>query len=594
MKTDKFDDAIRRKLESIEPAFRERDWGHMQAFMHRHGYPPTWTGAPQWLLPMAAAATVTVLLISTIWQFRTNQELRQSVQTLSQTVARLEATQSQLIQLKTKTDTVYVTTSTPSAVPSSTNQPIQRQSVQPGYAQLQPGRLTPVQPQNPDTRMPLADRSNAETGTKTRPTAAPAHVVRQDRFAAAQPGAGQPNRQSTDESIAGAIQPGAPASGVAAPMAPSSNPATPTTDLTPAAGQTDRQTNRLTETANLSDHTAPAGNYTGPVGNRRTDALATNRTGKHTTVPRDAARQTGERGSSPSQPIREGASTSRTDQTGDRHDGQSVAGSAAIGTAELTTRETVNVPLLSSRPLSLDSAYYVESIAKRIRRIRSLFPAVAQPVQPVAQAMPTEAASSRPRSGGVHLRLGASGEISTLQHATGAYSEVLIGRHWSLGVGLEHVRLENGQFADDQQFDSRTAQDFRKKYAPGIDPRHPILDINRQLSFWQVPVSLNYRLLLNHGFALVPSAGMNFVTSTQENTTFVYRRGPYEVYNANVTPSPPPCNLFTSFVVAFGAEKSWHHFVLQAAPVLTTPTKQVPDPINPVSLGIRARVLFQF
>ncbi len=593
MKTDKFDEAIRRKLESIEPAFRERDWGHMQSFMHRHGYPPAWTGATTWLMPLAAAAAVTGVLLSTIWQFHTNQELRQSIQTLSQTVARLETTQSQLIQSKTKKDTVYVTTFTQPVASPSANQVATSQPVLTGNSAIRSTGILPVQTQRrerispTDTRMSLEPGLPNITDSKADARRFPVTRRRTDGSLA--------TNVPVDESLLSTPPVPSTRTGASGIASPESTP-----DVTIRSGSAAMPHRDAVAKVNSSadNPVATATHLT------TAHAVITDRTEPQPAGQREAGqREAGQRNAG-QRLVGQGSESDRIPSSGKRNAGQFITQSgqrsgqpSALPLTEATepmARQSVSIPLLTGRPLQLDSAYYVEGIARRIRRIRSLFPATTATPTTVAQAMPTEAASSRPLPGGIRVRLGATGELGSVQTVIGLYSEVLAGRHWSLGIGLDHVDLQGGHFTTDQQFDDKTAHDFRREYAPGIDPRHDILDINRQMTLWQIPVNLTYRVPLPGGFALLPSAGVNFVVATRGTITFTYRRSPREFYNASVTPPAPPNSLFTSYVVAAGLEKSWRHLVFQAGPVLTTPAKKLPDPVNPVSLGLRARVLFQF
>ncbi|MVM37454.1 hypothetical protein GO730_07195 [Spirosoma sp. HMF3257] len=95
MKTDRFSDIIRRKLESIRPEFTEKDWTRMQATLQQAGPPQpgsagtghpfggsVWSTHP-WL--MAAASVGTVALVSfSIWQRSEINQLRQTIGQLKQ------------------------------------------------------------------------------------------------------------------------------------------------------------------------------------------------------------------------------------------------------------------------------------------------------------------------------------------------------------------------------------------------------------------------------------------------------------------------------------------------------------------------------
>ena len=90
MKTDRFTDSIRRKLESIRPEFTEKDWSKMQKSLHQAnlsqpgsspaGHPFSggmWT-AKSWLLAAASVSTV-VLIAFSMWQRREITQLRQTL-----------------------------------------------------------------------------------------------------------------------------------------------------------------------------------------------------------------------------------------------------------------------------------------------------------------------------------------------------------------------------------------------------------------------------------------------------------------------------------------------------------------------------------
>ena len=117
MKTDPFDDAIRRKLEGINPPFQDKNWTQFQRFMGAQDFPPSlWQTPARWLQPALTAAAVAGMLITTIWQYRTNQSLTTHVQTLTQTVERMERAQLRLQQsvammasAPSHVDTVYLT-----------------------------------------------------------------------------------------------------------------------------------------------------------------------------------------------------------------------------------------------------------------------------------------------------------------------------------------------------------------------------------------------------------------------------------------------------------------------------------------------------
>jgi hypothetical protein len=79
MKTDKFENTIRRKLESISPEFHEDDWTKMQDYMHAHTPPTFWQQYSSWFGYAAAAAVTSVLVFLYTNQLSQNNNLLSDV-----------------------------------------------------------------------------------------------------------------------------------------------------------------------------------------------------------------------------------------------------------------------------------------------------------------------------------------------------------------------------------------------------------------------------------------------------------------------------------------------------------------------------------
>ncbi len=85
MKTDKFDDAIKQKLEGIEPTFQEEDWDKFMAFAHAQKVPFWKTLASKSVLYTAAAAVVVVSsVILTLTQYYAKKDLQQELLSVKQ------------------------------------------------------------------------------------------------------------------------------------------------------------------------------------------------------------------------------------------------------------------------------------------------------------------------------------------------------------------------------------------------------------------------------------------------------------------------------------------------------------------------------
>jgi hypothetical protein len=104
MKTNKFEETIRRKLESIEPDFQEADWAKMQNYMHAHTPPTFLQQYGSWIGYAAAASVTTVMAFMYVSQVKQNNNLVADVKSLQHKIEVIEKTPPAIV----KNDTVYL------------------------------------------------------------------------------------------------------------------------------------------------------------------------------------------------------------------------------------------------------------------------------------------------------------------------------------------------------------------------------------------------------------------------------------------------------------------------------------------------------
>ncbi|NIJ53383.1 hypothetical protein [Dyadobacter arcticus] len=104
MKTNQFENTIRRKLESIQPDFQEQDWAKMQQYMQVHTPPTLWQQYGSWIGYAAAASVTTVMAFLYVNQLSQNDHLVTDVKNLK---SQIEVIQQQPV-LAAKTDTIYL------------------------------------------------------------------------------------------------------------------------------------------------------------------------------------------------------------------------------------------------------------------------------------------------------------------------------------------------------------------------------------------------------------------------------------------------------------------------------------------------------
>ena len=259
----------------------------------------------------------------------------------------------------------------------------------------------------------------------------------------------------------------------------------------------------------------------------------------------------------------------------------------------------------ASLPLSIEPKNWNLALAQRAKRMRPTQPTVAVVSEP-AKAV-AEPASSRPAKNlAVRFRAGIGGEVSSRLWNAGIVTEILIGRHWTLGLGLTQATSTN-RFVTDEDFNNRTHRDFRKEFAYGIDPWREIMNIDTRQVRLQIPVNLGYRIPLNSTLSILPTVGTYVNLSNNEDVTYYCRQfqfppqKPLYKYEERGIQKTQPVNFMSNLVLGVGLDWQRGHWAAQASPVLSIPTQTNSQTMqtdlswqNTVTLGARARLLYQF
>ncbi len=86
MKTNRFEENIRKKLESINPVFKEADWDSLQKHLQHQNPSSFWQKHGQWAGYGAAVAVVVLTSVFSYNQFKQNQQLRKEITALKDIV----------------------------------------------------------------------------------------------------------------------------------------------------------------------------------------------------------------------------------------------------------------------------------------------------------------------------------------------------------------------------------------------------------------------------------------------------------------------------------------------------------------------------
>ena len=568
MKTDRFSDSIRRKLESIRPEFTEKDWTRMQSALHQatppHPGPSVtgggsmWAGQP-WLLAAATVSTVVLVAVSA-WQWREINTLRQAVE-----------------QLNGQPGTVQT-------APAPT-QPERVAATTPADALPQPGR-TPASPsvtnadqsalRQRDTvyivrRVPVPQLLPVEAGKER--SVQRTEMPPEQRYATAPKKLISANESRPDEN-----------------QNSNNNPTTNGDSSTSSIEKNDA--NLPAESLNKSVREGTKNRQLSSSQKRGTNPSRSSSAGNANLEKNQPDRQ---------QPT---SAYNPVTETSDPNFAKTTAPTTpqpgtALGQNALPAeagRTTIAVEQLASLPMNADRNWQAQLI-KRAKKIR-----VAQPAVPtVAVAQPTEKApASQPVRVATRFRAGVGGELSGSVWSAGLFTEVLIGKHLALGIGLGKG-THSSSFIDDFDFESRTNRDFRREFPRGLDPKREILSIDTRVTRLQLPVNIGYRIPLSQSVTLIPSVGTNLNLNSVEHVAFympIY--GPQRGYEKGTFSLSRSVDLLTNFQVAPGVEWQRGHWVAQGSPVFNVPVQAQSNSAQAIpgwpqtALGLRARLLYQF
>lgn len=586
MKTDRFSDIIRRKLESIRPEFTEKDWVRMQATLHQASPPQpgsastgqpfggsVWSSHP-WL--MAAASVGTAALISfSVWQ-------RSQISDLQKTIG----------QLKQKSDSTRVSPTSPGlerpslsqtdvstrSATSPANESISGSNQQALSTKRDTVYITRYVTEPPHSRLEGTDersRRGMETSTE-------------DRYAATSraPVSAGSLRQRNDLNTNQKTD----SYGVSS------------TSLTSDKTTSDPDFPTLTGTTNAPSANEKTTTYSSEMNGNESNRLTGNRKVGRVKKGRGTNRNSLYESSSYEGQFADGRTKSSNLPPNDPNSVINKS-SASAEQSVATTGTSASYELASSRSLTTKTINWSALMAQRSKRIRQAWtPAVADVSEPKATAPESQ---PTPRFG-TQFRLGIGGELAASSTNGGAFAEVLLGKHWSLGLGFVKATYTN-KFTNDDDFRDRTNRDFKKEFGPGIDQFREIVGIDTRQTRYQIPITLGYRIPLNSSLTLLSTVGTSLNLNNLENVSF-YCRLP-------LPPFPQYQNKFGQVDInkkqsidlinsmALGAGLEWHsrHWALQGTPVLTVPVQSATTTMQPdqnwqqkTTVSVRARLLYQF
>ena len=581
MKTDRFSEIIRRKLESIRPEFTDKDWTRMQASLQQAmppqpGSPTTgtpfsggvWSGS-SWMLAAASVSTV-VLIAFSIWQ-------RSEINTLRETVGQLK---QQAVATQPAPASITPDSPTLSKLDSQyRSQPAPETGAEIQAEQPLPGNLDTVASTRSEALPHSVRPETTDERTTSRMDIAPKQraVVAGRTSVAVDDTRGQTksNKNLKTAEYGASSTPLTNNQSISEPSVATNKPVRQSASEQPKEyAQTRSQTaepSPVKATDNRDRATATRNGYTQ---NRSTTPQAGN--------PSSSYGQSAKPVQQPSETTTRGSDRANTNPSE----------SGVTGTEASETYRLAN-----SLPLSLPDHDWNSAMIRRAKRMRLVQPSGPVTTQSVAKAATVKSPASQPVTPlAAGLRAGVGSDVGAHMWSAGAFSEIQLNKHWALGVGLSKATYLGGLFITANDFDNRTHRDFQKEFGRGLNQKldpQDILNIDTRVHRFQIPLSLSYRIPLGRTLTLLPTVGTYVNLSSVEKVDFYFRNSPRGFDQASFKQSRP-VELLNTFTLGTGLEWQSRHWAVQGSPILTLPLSSDSDWQKSVMLGFRARVFYQF
>ncbi|MFN4144903.1 MAG: hypothetical protein ACK4GN_03695 [Runella sp.] len=498
MKPDKFDEAIRQKLEGLQPHFQEEDWAKFKAYQ-KAAVPATfWQQYHKKLLYTAASVAAAMMVFANVYQYRQNHQLRQ-------TLTKLQANSNAdaPVRVSTRVDTIYITKYVPVTTSSSHN----------SYDPSLP--LTPSHQKESIALQPQASWEVLEKNKKVQQRP----VVEQE-LPEASTGVGISKRTSKNEQI-----------GVAA-------------ELT------------------LTD-----------------ESLAI----KNTKRPSEAQGRT---------------YPQRSPFIGEVAKNEGVSQKSAAVKEDLEEESKIASDHTVDFLLPLQSTEQLPGIEPAEIKVKKY--AFAR-LKNEGEGLSKESKASSPPPSislrNVRFRAGIGGTVGDKLLGYSLNTSLLLGKYWSLDVGIGQTNINGPQFFTEDAFKERMNRDFHTwNRTPG--PRPPqapplIYNIKTNVTLWRMPINLTYRWPMRDGYALLFSGGTHLNMSAVQGYRYHIkeRNEPFREESGQFDVKP---TLTNDVILAAGLEKQWRGIVFQAKTYMAPYLKKPAYLSENRNLGVRLTLLYQF
>lgn len=562
MKTNRFEEILRRKLESIQPDFQDQDWDKWQSFNQLHSPPSFWQSYGHWLGYAVATLSTAVMVVLYVNQTTQNDTLMKELNSLKQQVAlqpqpatpadsaTYGGTESrQAIPAAGKPDTVYIIERrtvyrevpwerTFEQAPSQVEEPRLSQYKQPATPEAEEDQV----PESTEelvnnARVAEPNSRNEAAGTLPIPSPLANNREKQMTVRVPDPKKNRPEPTPAIPAVKGTLANPTVSQANESVTVPQPSPAMPQSAQAGISGRI--ELGELTPLA-TSREFANSRNYL----YRRLQARMPQRARALPSTPSVVAQV----------------------ESGRRESTRSTPPADVKATNQKATRTKMTESRKMQEKASADQK--TEEITKEERLL--------------------------PKFGlNLPFRIGAGQQWTGKSKAFSLWNEVLLGSNWSIQTGVNWNILEAQKFMTESKFKVDMREDFRKKHAMLLPPSFQIFNITTQTTVLQVPLGINYRGELGHNFTYLIGASTSINIRAKQVLMFDFER-PTKDFGQQSVLQYLPIPLLNNAQFSAGLEKRWSPIVMQVGTFVETRAKTFPFLKDRTQVGLRVKLLYEF
>jgi hypothetical protein len=550
MKTNRFEEILRRKLESVQPDFQDQDWDKWQAFKQHHT-PSFWQSYGHWLGYAVATLTMSVMIVLYVRQTDQNEILRQEMEGLKKQMQAQNGSANGVeapVQENRTTgpvrDTVYI---------------IERHTV---YREVPRAEADQPEEQSP---APLPDALEKRLGENE-------GIASQPVSEAFTPATGA-SLSDTQTGFQTSIQEAKPVSEEKAlPIKRESMSKNQPSDTRLAIREPKQAINPPAEEPDRTDGTTDAARM------------------KKKMLPSAGTRQ-----SALPQPVE--AERVKLDELTELPRAQEFSNSRSYLYRRLQARMPRKAPgqvlaptVAQAEPEKTQKSAYIHKI--RDQKAEGQNAPLAQASDQKAEEIKKEENLLPKLDLGLPYRVSASQAWLGSTKAFAVGGEFLVGRHWAVQAGLSWHRLPNQRFYNEKIFRDNMREDFRQHHAKRLPQNFDIINITTQTTLLRIPLGITYRGEMGNNFTYMIGTGTNLNLRAQQHLTYDFRL-PNRDYGQQNVMRYVHIPVINNIQFSAGIEKRWSPIVLQTSSFLESRLKTFPFLKDRTNVGFQIKVLYE-